>query len=103
MTEQNKKKMGNPEEAHRLSLELMHTLRDSDSFKHLGENKYAIFDILIGIAYFTENVLSAMEVSANHKVDMHKFYINDIMKTFNDPDEAIARYLSNYSEEATAS
>lgn len=103
MTENETKTKGNPKAAFELSRELLKTLKESELFRTGSENKYVVFDIMMGIAEFTDIVLTTAEIATADKFDLHDFYTNTILASTTMKDGDLASLLKNLDMDRDAS
>ena len=82
MTEQTKKSpKGDPENAFKLSEELLTALLESELYKKGKSNPLIAFDIMIGIAEFSVWIVKALCISSNAGDTFIDLYMDEILPT----------------------
>ena len=80
MTKKEKEKpKGNPNGAFQLSRDLLKAMMGSEVYNNARENKYFAFDIMVGMAEFTAEVLKGLEVSTPKGKTIYDFYVNELL------------------------
>lgn len=108
MKEQSIKEMiDHSTKAWHLAMDLFETLKKSEVMAEVmaegKDNQYVLIDIMMAIAEFTHEVLTAMESASKGNEDFHEFYINVILKLMQNPDLELPAFIKSTKEEFTSS
>ena len=75
MTERKERKIeGSPVDSFNLARDLIKALQKSECIRKGKDNRLVMFDVMMGMAEFTEIMLRAMEKACRGTRDFHEFY-----------------------------